>query len=168
MGVDRYGRLLADFYGKFGIEGSAVDITFSNYFYREYEINGSIRVIFKARSSADEEVHTLYLQNGTVNDGTNSINWTASQLWTVTAKPNKPEIFSITGNSNGTNRKGNTFKSELLTENIMTEDCLYVTSGTLKIEVQNLSLRVLDYGSGACDRNAEATINGASYNVTIP
>ena len=168
LGVARYGRLLADFFGPFGIEGSAIDIVFSNYFYQEYEVNGKIRVIFKARNTEDKEVHTFYLQGGTIDDGNAVLSWTSSQTWTIDSPKNKAEIYSIRGNSNGTNRKGNTFRSDVLSDNIMSDDCLYVKSGTMKVEVKNLSDRTLNYGTGSCDRSAEVNINGAVYQMNIP
>ena len=168
LGIERNGRLLADFQGLFTAENSAVDIEFSNYFFNGYEVNGKIRVIFKARNSEGKEVHTFYLQDGSVNDGTNILSWTASQTWTVTSEADSPESFSITGNNNGINRKGNMFTSEITSAVDMSEDCLYPMKGKLTVDVRNLSLRSLDYGNGACDRKAEAAINGATYSVIIP
>jgi len=167
LGAARYGRILADFFGKFGEEGSAVDITFSNYFYEKYEVNGTIRVIFKERNSTDQEVHTFYLQSGVIYDGSATITWTASQTWTINST-GKKEVYSFTGNSNGINRKGNSFKSDITVANEMIENCLFVGKGKLEVEVKNLSLRRLDYGNGSCDRNADVTINGSVYGMIIP
>ena len=167
LGATRYGRILADFYGKFGEDGSAVDITFSNYFFEEYEVNGKIRIIFKERNSNDEEVHTFYLQSGAIYDGSATMTWTASQLWTVNSTE-KFDTFSFTGNSNGTNRKGNSFNSDISIANEMSEDCLYPKSGTMVNKVKNISDRQLDYGIGSCDRNGDVTINGSVYGMSIP
>lgn len=168
LGVDRYGRLLADFYGPFGVEGSAVDIVFSNYFYQDYEINGKIRIVFKERSAEDFEVHSYYLQSASVNDGNSVMTWTSSETWTIQPGSKKGEMFSIKGNSNGTNRKGNTFRSEIISENEMSDDCLFVQKGTVRVDVKNLSVRTLNYGVGACDKAAEVSINGAIYQMSIP
>jgi len=167
LGATRYGRLLADFYGAFGEEGSAVDITFSNYFYEDYEIDGTIRIIFKERNSSDEEVHTFYLQSGSVYDGSSTMIWTSSQTWTINSK-SKLETYSFTGNSNGINRKGNSFTSIITTPNEMIEDCLYVGKGKRDVDVKNLSLRRLDFGNGTCNRNAQVTINGSVYGLSVP
>lgn len=165
---DRYGRLLADFFGKFGVNGSAVDITFSNYFFGEtYEVSGKIRVIFKEDNASGQETHTFYLQEGKVYDGEATLSWTASQNWTVVASGDS-ETYEITGNSNGVNRKGNTFTSEITKTNVLSDACIYTLSGGKDIDVKNLSLRQLDFGSGSCDGLAEATINGATYGVTHP
>lgn len=167
LGIDRYGRLMADFFGKFGEEGSAVDILFSNYFFGEYEVNGKIRIIFKEINSSDQEVQTFYLQNGTINDGNSTMTWTASQTWTVSMKAGL-EQYSISGNNNGVNRKGNIFNAEMTSLHLMSEDCLYPTSGKQDVDVRNLSLRKLDFGNGTCNNLAEVAINGANYNLVIP
>ena len=167
LGVERYGRLIGEFSGPFGEENSALDITFSNYFFKEFEVNGDIRVIFNSRNASDQEVHTFYLQNGSINDGENILNWTASQTWTVDAS-DEIEQFSLSGNSNGQNRKGNVFLSEITSGVGLSADCVYPASGRHEVNVRNLSLRRLDYGNGTCNNQAQATINGATFNVTIP
>lgn len=166
MGAERSGRILAEFFGNYGETGSAIDITFLNYFFREYEVSGTIRIIWKEDDNG-REAHSFYLQSGTVNDGQSAMSWTSGQNWIIDTSA-AGESYIITGNSNGVNRKGNTFKSTILTEAMMLEDCLYVVSGILRIEDKNLSLRELNFGSGNCDRKALATINGATYNVVIP
>lgn len=166
MGVDRYGRLVADFFGKFGEEGSGLDIIFSNYFYQEYEVNGSIRILFKEKDNQGREVETFYLQNGTITDGSSSMSWTASQVWTVNDTP--VETYEISGNNNGINRKGNTFKSVMTSNHLMSEDCLFTLSGKQEVDTKNLSRRFLDFGNGNCDEHALVRINGASYSVSIP
>ncbi len=167
MGAARYGRIQSEFFGKFGEEGSAVDIIFSNYFFEEFEVNGKIRVIFKERNSSDQEVHTFYLQDGGIFDGESNLSWTASQTWTVTDNGNNPEEFSFSGSSNGINRKGNTFKAEITTDNEMSEDCLYVRRGVRKVDVKNLSRRTLNFGSGSCSGSANVTINGTDFGIGV-
>ena len=167
MGVERFGRLKGEFFGKFGEEHSAVDITFANYFYQTNEIGGLLRIIFKENNIDGNEVHTFYVQGGSIYDGNSTMSWTASQNWVVLSETDVQQ-FEFTGTSNGMNKKGNAFFSEIKTKNTITDDCLYVGSGSLDLEVLNLSRRNLNFGSGICDKKAVATINGASHEVRLP
>ena len=167
LGAVRNGRLIGSFIGKFPKSGSAVDISFSNYFFNGFEVDGKIRVIFKDNNAAGQEVHTFYLQQGSIYDGKTTMTWTASQNWTIDVS-GKNEAYTVNGNSNGINRKGNTFKSEITKAYEMSEECLYVLSGSEEIKVTNLSTRNLDYGGGTCDEAATAEINGATYGVKLP
>ena len=142
IGAIRQGRLLGDFHGKFGESGSAVDIKFNNYFFEDFEINGSIRVIFEDPANDGNENHSFYLQNGSIYDGSTTMSWTASQHWTVSGITGA-QSYSISGTSNGVNRKGNVFKSTITVNNLMSDDCLQVTSGNLDINVVNLFIFIL-------------------------
>ena len=126
-----------------------------------------IRVIFKEDNTEGNKVHTFYVQGGSIYDGNSEMTWTASQNWVVLPESDVQK-FEFTGTSNGINRKGNAFFSEVNTINTVTDDCLQVVSGGLEIEILNLSRRFLNYGSGTCDHKASVTINGASHEVSLP
>jgi hypothetical protein len=167
FGAVRYGRLIGEFFGKFGEANSAVDMTFSNYYFEEFEVDGKIRVIFDEVTTPGVQTHTFYVQSGSVNDGSSELNWTANQNWTVTTSGTS-ESYSFTGNSNGSNRRGNLFASEITSANLMTRECIYTTAGGKDVNVRNLSLRKLDFGNSECNASARATINGAEYDVSFP
>lgn len=167
MGVARFGRIKGEFFGKFGEENSAIDITFSNYFYETYGVEGLLRIIYKESNTDGDQVHTFYVQGGSLNDGNTEMTWTASENWVILSEAGVQE-YEFTGTSNGVNRKGNAFFSEIKATNTISDDCLYVTSGSLEIDVLNLSRRLLNFGSGTCDNKATATINGAAHDLSLP
>lgn len=168
MSVERSGRLVASFFGEFPKPKSAVDIEFSNYYFQDFEVGGKIRAIFKQNNASGHPVNTFYLQDGFINDGTAVMSWTASQEWELLELVDEVSEFSITGTTNGINRKGNVFFSNIQENNVISDDCLWIKSGTAEVEILNLSLRLIDYGSGVCDRTANAVINGSNYTFIVP
>ncbi|MEQ8323407.1 MAG: hypothetical protein RIC15_02245 [Vicingaceae bacterium] len=162
LNVARYGRLIGEFYGEFPLENSAVDLSFSNYYFQDYEANGKVRVIFKADNASGNAQHSFYVQSGKVTDDNSDILWTASHVWEVQENGNAETNFVIRGNSNGVNRKGNVFFSEIKSPIQSTSSCVYPVKGSRELEVINLSNRLAVYQSTSCKNEGVVIVNGSS------
>ncbi|GAB3315914.1 hypothetical protein ACFQT0_07600 [Hymenobacter humi] len=107
------------------------------------------------------------------NGGTHS--WTANWVFTRTAGYGTPQasddVYSVTGSSNGTNRKGVTYSTTVQTPLIKRGDCFkYFVAGTISITNSNARAMVLNYdpsGTQACDRIASVTVNGRTKTITL-
>ncbi|MDO7845167.1 hypothetical protein Q5H92_02285 [Hymenobacter sp. M29] len=104
------------------------------------------------------------------NGGTHS--WTASWTFNQTAGYATPQfsddVFSVTGASAGTNRKGVSYTTAVQSPLIKRGDCFkYFVQGTISISNSNNKTMVLDYGNGACDNTATVSINGRTRTITL-
>ena len=166
LNMERYGRLVGEFYGKFPEVNSAMDLNFSNYYFGDYEVNGKVRVIFKGDNSDGNAVNSFYVQGGSLKDDNGTVTWTASHSWEDMGMEGDEHIFSVSGNSNGVNRKGNVFFSEIKSPISLNDKCIYLNSGRRELEVINLSNRSVTYEGTSCSAAGVATINGARYPFT--
>jgi hypothetical protein len=65
------------------------------------------------------------------------------------------------------------WKAEITEPLIKKFSCKWIVKGELKVVRLSLSntskwVAVLNYGEGACDKKAIATINGVAYEITLP
>jgi len=160
LGKARYGRLIGEFYGTFGEASSALDLTFSNYYFEDYEVSGKVGVIFKEPNTEGHPVHTFYVTNGQITE-TNTLSWTASQRWETLPEVDGEIKFDVSGNSNGVNRKGNVFFAEINSPLTLSDQCVSVMKGSQELQVINLSNRTVIYENTSCVNSGIAVVNGA-------
>ena len=171
-GVSRKGRIIAEFTGLYPDSNSIINILFLNYTFGQYTIDGNIIIVNRGRNEQGQPYLTFFVQNGSIATERATISWQANKSWTLTAGSATPsladDVYMVNGTSFGMNADGNEFDTEVLEENRILTDCLHITAGTSTINIRNLSPRRVDYGNGACDRNAVVSINGKEHQVTIP
>jgi hypothetical protein len=169
--VNRMGRIIAEFTGTYLDSNAIVNMRFLNYNFGAYKIDGFVIVVNRGRNEAGNPFSTFFIENGTIATERTSFTWQGNKSWEQTAgvstKSVSDDVFKITGTSFGINRKGNNYDTEVITPNTVLTDCFQLTSGTVEVNVKNISKRLLNYGSGNCDRNAAVTINGKSHEVTL-
>ena len=77
------------------------------------------------------------------------------------------DVFSLTGNSSGVNRKGKAYTTTITSPIIKRTSCSWIESGRLDITPEGLATRTLDYGNGTCDAKATLTINGNTFTFNM-
>jgi len=88
----------------------------------------------------------------------------------------RDDVFKNTGNANGATVRGVTttnWLSEITEPLIRKNSCRWIVKGRIRTVRRNLSntspwVAVLDFGRGTCDNAATITINGVTYNITLP
>ena len=101
------------------------------------------------------------------NGGTHS--WTANWTFAPTANTTATvREYSVTGASNGINRKGIAYTTTIQRPLIKSSTCFkYFTAGTVNISNDRGRTMVLDYGNGTCDNIATVTVNGRTKTITL-
>jgi hypothetical protein len=160
LGKTRSGRLIGEFHGKFPEVNSAMDLSFSNYYFEGYEVNGKVRVIFKEPNSVGNPVNTFFVTNGLIAQSI-PMTWTASQNWETLPEVEGETKFTVKGASNGINRKGNVFFAEILSGLTLSDQCVSVMGGSQELKVINLSDRTVLYENTSCTNQGVAVVNGA-------
>ena len=109
----------------------------------------------------------------TFSDGTFAT-FTATHIVTKTQGYNTPLIFAddiwaVTGNTEGVNRKGKTFQSVIASPIIHKALCPWITGGVRTITVNDKTFSLdYSYGGGDCDREALLTLeNGVTKVIKI-
>jgi hypothetical protein len=78
------------------------------------------------------------------------------------------DVYQLTGSENGTGADGKNYTVTIITPLKKKLNCKWLESGTMEILPQGSSLITLDFGSGTCDNQATATMNGTVYPITMP
>lgn len=74
--------------------------------------------------------------------------------------------FLIRGETNGKDRKGNTFSSLILKPLKFNNDCKFISAGSIEL-IRNQEKRRLEYGDGICDNKAKMYIRGEVFDYEL-
>jgi hypothetical protein len=173
----RRGVLTITFTGNYLDSNTVVTVTPQNYFVNDNQVNGSKTITNKGHNSAN---HLVYEINANIQvtkaNGGGNVSWQSIRQREWTAGESTPlnwsdDMYSITGNAYGTTSNGNTFYSIItvpLVRNMSLGCRRHFVSGLIEHTPGGKPTRYLDYGNGACDDQATVTINGVTYNITLP
>jgi hypothetical protein len=115
---------------------------------------------------------TLEVLNGHCSDGSWNIDYTGTKTLTQkqgqnTANDDSDDVYEITGSSNGKNREGRTFSTNITNALVKKSSCKFITSGSLDLTPDGFKTRTVDFGSGECDDNATYTVNGQTVEFKL-
>jgi hypothetical protein len=169
----RRGIITAVFTGQYRTPGTIITVSLLNYYHDNYLIHaGTHTIINNGLNTSGNLSYTINVVNANITTPNGIINWnsTHTREWiageSTTLNP-WDDVYSITGTANGTSANGNTFTVTINIPLIVALNCAYIEKGSLTLTPANLSPRLVDFGSGACDNKATVTINGTIYNVTM-
>jgi hypothetical protein len=178
-GRKRRGKILVSYTGPYHASGTVITHSFDNFFIDDNQILGS-KIVTNAGLNGAGNIHFTVSVNGSIiKSGGGTITWTSTRdrewiagsgtlTWT-------DDIYLITGSANGTRADGSSF-SAAITSPLQIELCTMagttyprhrITSGTINVTPSGKPVRVIDYGTGACDNQATVTVNGNVYNITL-
>ncbi len=175
-GRNRRGSLIINFTGKYRDSLTVITVTPQNYFVNDNQVTGSKTITNKGHNAAN---HLVYEINANITiikaSGAGTITWqsTRQREWMSGESTLSwaDDIYSITGSANGTTASGGSFTSVITSPLIrnMAFGCRrHFTQGKLEHTPGGKATRYIDFGNGACDDQATVTINGTTYNITLP
>lgn len=172
-GRNRRGIINATFTGKYRDSLTVVTITPSNYYLNDYKIEGTKVVTNKGHNSDGNLWFTVVITNAiiTATDGTWNITFDSNRTreWIVGESTAilSDDIYEISGTMDGTSRTGNHFTASTTTPVRVELSCAWIVSGVIEVTPDNVSPRIIDFGSGGCDNAATVTVNGNTYDVEL-
>lgn len=169
-GRTRSGKILVYQTGAYAQAGSTSSAHFDRFYINGYNYGGSFFITkltgngYKLEAShlvvtAPDSSFT-YLLNGSIN---------LDQQQGTTTLPADDDVFDITGSLEITGRKGNTgtYTIDNTTHMGVNGACAQPVSGKLKVDATGQSTRLIDFGSGTCDRSVMITANTQTTEVNI-
>ena len=75
------------------------------------------------------------------------------------------DVYQITGGGGGVNRNGVSYTVSITTPLRIELYCAYIVSGVIAIQPQENDLRIVNFGSGACDSQFTVTVNGETFTL---
>ena len=171
-GKNRRGIINVSYTGSYRATGSVHSITFTDYFVNDNQLLGTKTVTNNGLNTNSNLTFTIVIDGQLIkanNGGTHS--WQSNRVreWLEGASTITwaDDVYSITGSANGTAVNGNTYTAVITTALHRALNCSWFDSGVLEITPANKPVRIINYGSGACDSNATVTILGNTYPFTM-
>jgi hypothetical protein len=172
----RRGSLLITYTGKYRDSLTTITITPLGYFVNDNGVGGS-KVVKNLGHNAQGHLVYDITENLTIkkadNTGTITLDAKRQREW-LTGENTliwSDDKYSITGSATGSNANGRKYES-VITKPLVKDMSLacrrHFVSGEMVHSPQNKPKRSIDFGNGNCDDKATVTINGKSYEVTLP
>jgi hypothetical protein len=168
----RRGKILVQFMTATLTRRAGATVTRQNYYVNDNHHTATRIFIDLGNGSFSVDVPSASIIRAN-NGGTHS--WTAHWEFQRTAGYGTPQVaddaYSVTGYSNGTNRRNVSYTSTIQTPLIKRGDCpKYYVAGILNISNTNGKTMTLNYdpsGTQSCDNTALVTINGRTRTIML-
>lgn len=166
-GVFRTGKINFSTSKRWSIYNNQVTIDLVGYKANNISYTGQIKI-----TRPDSLTITTEVINGHCTDGSWNIDYACTKTMKQTAGYNtkgdvSDDEFSFTGSSNGKNREGRNFTTNITNSLIKKMSCKYITSGTLELTPDGFKTRTVDFGNGSCDDDATFTVNGQTVSFKL-
>lgn len=92
---------------------------------------------------------------------------TTTQVAGMGTSTESDDEYEITGSSNGVNRVGLSFSTNITNPLHKKSNCKWITSGTLDLTPNGFKTRTVDFGNGECDDDATYTVNGQTISFNL-
>ena len=171
-GVNRRGKIVATFSGKYKNLGTVISVYLSNYYVNDFHVEGTKNITNMGFTNNGNPYFKVNVSNAKITSPTGkSITWSSQRTkeWIAgdTSASLLDDVYLITGTASGTGISGNTFNATITNALKVAPTCRWIESGTIKLTPQNLTPRIIDFGNGDCDNKATVTINGHSNDITM-
>jgi hypothetical protein len=171
-GIYRRGKILVSYTGRYKDAGHAHTTSFDNYYVNDNGVTGTKTVTNMGTDASGNPTYNISVSGAIVlANGNGTVSWNSTRTRTWLSGYNTPswkdDVYGITGNGTVTRANGKTFDMNITTPLHVALDCRWIESGVVQITPQSGNVRTLDYGSGVCDAQANYTVNGKTYSVTL-
>jgi len=175
-GNKRRGKITAIFSGPYHTPGTTITASLTNYYHNDYHIKGSQKITNKGNNSAGHLVFNVIVNNATITDptGQKTSSWSTNQDREFYAGYTTnfnifDDVYLIRGVANGVSSEGEAYTIKTDSDLRVNIGCPWIVSGSLTLTLNSYPTYpiAVDYGSGACDANATATLNGTTYNIVM-
>jgi hypothetical protein len=175
-GRTRKGKILVSYDGPYRALGTTIVITFDNYFVNDNQILGTKTVHNDGVNGNGNLSYSITVSGQVIkanNGGT--VTWASSRTreWTEgeSTLSLADDVYKVSGTASGTSANGNTFTATITSPLVrkLAPGCRrHFVEGTMEVEVTGKPTRYIDFGDGSCDGQITVTINGNTYDITLP
>jgi hypothetical protein len=171
---NRRGKIVVTANGDYWQAGTVITYAFENYFVEDNQLLGTKTITNNGRNPAGNLNWTIEVAGEIIkanNGGT--IFWNSNHLLEWLSGEATPwvwwdDVYQMTGTASGTGADNKTYSCTITSPLKRKLNCEWIGSGTMEIRPQDYPLIILDFGNGACDNQATATVNGTVYPISMP
>lgn len=175
----RKGKVLISFTGRYRDSATVITHTFNNYYVGRdtttncYNVQGSKVVTNMGHNSNGHLYFSINVNGQLINHSGQTMTWTSQRQreWIAgdTTAIWSDDQYLITGSASGTTFNGSSFRLTITSALHIALNCYWIKGGTFELIPSGRPTRIVDYGNGVtCDNLATVTINGHTFNITLP
>ena len=173
-GNNRRGIITAVFSGPYLDSGTVITVTLTNYYHNDYHIQGTQTITNKGNNAAGHLVYNVLVSGATITHPTDgrSSSWSTNQdrefyAGYTTHLNIFDDIYLIRGTASGVSMEGESYNIVTNTDLQVNVGCHWIVKGNFTLTLASYPSYPItfDYGIGACDGNATATLDGTVYNI---
>lgn len=167
----RKGKIITIYTGKMTKPGSKATTTFDGYKVDSVAVAGTHQV--ENNSLSNNSVFTTRVLEGKLTwDSGRWIKWSSTRTVAQLEGNGTPlfpldDLFAITGAGRGEGSRGNSWAHEVIEPLIKKFTCRWISKGVMRVRFNDTNALV-NYGNGNCDNKATVTINGRTFEITLP
>lgn len=172
-GLYRRGKIIISASAGFSDSLVTLTTTLENFYVNDNQITGT-RILKNNGHNAAGHMNWDVTVDGSIvlASGEGTITYQSARNTEMIDGENTPDytdnVFSITGNANGTAITGQIFSSLITAPLISKMTCAYFVSGEMEITPAAEPVRTLNFGNGDCDNKATVTVSGITFEITLP
>lgn len=165
-GKTRMGQIICTISEPWQNVGAVATVTFNNFYVGNIHFEGTTTI---TRTSPTAFTQAVASGKCTTSNWTILYDCNRTFEWTAGASTGTilDDVVQITGNGNGTDRKGSTFTTNITRPIVKNMGCAWIQDGAFDITPNGKATRSVDFGNGTCDNKGTITINGNSFEFTM-
>lgn len=179
-GRNRSGRIVSVHSAPWRQAGATITVSLDDYMVNGYQVDADIVITNGGRNAANQIFFTVSVQNGMVIDAegqtltyesNRTYTWIEGESTTFASHGLagiEDDVYLIQGTASGVNREGRSYTVSTPTPLRRELDCRWIVSGVLQVTPQGYDPRTLDFGNGACDNQAVASVAGYTLDIYLP
>jgi hypothetical protein len=173
-GRTRKGKIITVYTKRLVVPGAKATTTFDGYFVNNIHVEGTH--IIENTSTSDKRIfHVQVISAKLSKPNGNYTEWSSDKTIEQTDGLGTPywpfdDVFSITGQANGTLHRGNEFMqwSHIISKPLVKKfTCHWIVKGEVTIQKGSNPVAYLNFGNGDCDNKATITVNGVVHEITL-
>lgn len=180
----RKGKIVTVYTGRLIVPGSVATTEFVDFYFDSTSVQGVHKITNTSSTVANippaRQFKAEVINGKLTRPNGNYIEWNSVKIITqmeglATASP-LDDIFKIEGSARGRVKRGNlltVWESNIIEPLVKRFNCRWIVRGKIRIIRANVTVNspwiaVLNFGNGDCDNQATITINGVTYQITLP
>ena len=170
----RTGKLICSISGRWSVNGSVVTIVPEDYTVNAWAVQFNKTISHRGIDTLTGfRKFDVTISNGVISTPQGIIEYESNRTVEWIAGENTPanytdDQYRINGSASGVARDLIPFTATIDQPLIANMNCQHLVQGVVSLTPQFYSTRTIDYGQGVCDDQAVLSIDGFSFNITLP
>lgn len=176
----RKGKVITIYTNRLLVPGAIATTTFDGFYFDSTKVEGTHKITNTSATNTTRQFTVVITNAKLTKPNGNFIEWNSEKVITQMEGLNTPipldDIFKIEGGSRGVVKRGPLlvgWQSTILEPLVKRFNCRWIVRGVVRTVRLNATtntpwVALLNFGNGTCDNLAVVTINGVSYQITLP